>query len=78
MVMGCVPVITACWAMMAEGSMTREEGLGRALEARLTVGAGRLVDAVGSAIVGAECLLVFAGGELRDERDWTDVGVACV
>jgi len=62
MVMGCVPVITACWAMMAEGSMTREEGLGRVVEARLTVGAGRFVDAVGSAIVGAEDLLVFAGG----------------
>jgi hypothetical protein len=41
--------------------MTREEGLGRALEVRLTV-AGRFVDAVGSAIVGAEDLLVLAGG----------------
>lgn len=42
--------------------MTREEGLGRAVEARLAVEAGRLVDAVGSAIVGAEDLLVIAGG----------------
>ena len=54
--------------------MTREEGLGSALEARLTVEAGRLVDAVGSAIVGAEDLLVFAGGIARRERCWGGMG----
>ena len=42
--------------------MTREEGLGRAVEVRLAVEAGRLVDVVGSAIMGADDLLVFAGG----------------
>ena len=54
--------------------MTREEGLGRALEVRLTVEAGRLVDAVGSAIVGAEDLLVFAGGIARRDKCWGGMG----
>ena len=54
--------------------MTREEGLGRAVEVRLAVEAGRLVDVVGSAIVDAEDLLVFAGGIARR----TNVGVAWV